>query len=57
MSAYEYNSWMSEASSKYADFKSGKLSHADFENWLLGKEIPTEKSRARSRSTISDYLL
>jgi len=57
MSQYEYNNWMSEASSKYADFKSEKLSPADFEAWLLGKEPTIEKPRVRSRNTISDYLL
>ena len=56
MSAYEYNSWMSEASRKYADFKLEKITPAEFEAWLLGKEeVPAP--RTRSRNTISDYLL
>lgn len=55
LSAYEYKSWMDDASAKYADFKAEKLSSAEFEAWLLGKEIPVQ--RTRSRSTISDYLL
>ena len=56
LSAYEYNNWMSEASKKYADFKADKLSSVEFEAWLLGKEI-TPAPKARSRSSISDYLL
>lgn len=56
LSAYEYNSWMKEASQKYADFKLDNLSSAEFEAWLLGKEV-TPAPRARTRSSISDYLL
>ncbi|MBO5733269.1 MAG: hypothetical protein J6R66_00060 [Clostridia bacterium] len=56
LSAYQYNNWMKEASEKYASFKADKLSSAEFEAWLLGKEI-TPAPRARSRSSISDYLL
>lgn len=55
LSAYEYRNWMNDASAKYADFKADKLSSAEFEAWLLGKEIPVQ--RTRSRNTISDYLL
>lgn len=55
LSAYEYNNWMSEASQKYADFKAEKLSPAEFEAWLLGKEAPAP--RTRSRNTIQDFLL
>lgn len=55
LSAYEYRNWMSEASKNYADYKADKLSSAEFEAWLLGKETPAPKTR--SRSTISDYLL
>ena len=55
LSSYEYRSWMTEASSKYADFKAEKLSPVEFEAWLLGKEAPAP--RTRSRNTISDYLL
>ena len=56
LSAYEYNNWMREASRKYADFKADKLSTAEFEAWLTGKEI-TPAPRSRQRSSISDYLL
>lgn len=56
LSAYEYNNWMSEASQKYADFKAEKLTSAEFEAWLLGKEV-TPAKRTRQRSSISDYLL
>ena len=56
LSAYEYGNWMKEASQKYADFKLDKLSAVEFEAWLLGKEL-TPAPRARSRSSISDYLL
>ncbi len=56
LSSYEYSSWMSTASSQYADFKAGNLSAAEFEAWLLGKETAPTK-RAKSRSSISDYLL
>lgn len=56
LSAYEYGNWMKEASQKYADFKLDKISSAEFEAWLLGKEF-TPAPKARSRSSISDYLL
>ena len=56
LSAYEYGNWMKEASQKYADFKLDKLTSAEFEAWLLGKEI-TPAPKARTRSSISDYLL
>lgn len=56
MSTYEYNNWMSEASKKYADYKAENITSAEFEAWLLGKDI-TPAPRSRSRSTISDYLL
>ena len=56
LSTYEYNNWMKEASSKYADFKLGNLNATTFEAWLLGKEI-TPAPRSRSRSTIQDFLL
>lgn len=56
LSAYEYNNWMKEASQKYADFKLDKLSSAEFEAWLLGKEV-SPSPKVRSRSSISDYLL
>lgn len=55
MSAYEYSTWMNEASKKYADYKAENLTAAEFEAWLSGKEVPAP--RTRSRSTISDYLL
>lgn len=56
LSTYEYNNWMKEASSKYADFKSGNLDSETFEAWLLGKEI-TPSPRTRARNTIQDFLL
>ncbi len=56
LSSYEYRNWMNEASEKYSDFKLGKLDTKAFEAWLLGKEI-TPAPKARSRNTISDYLL
>ncbi len=56
LSAYEYSSWMNEASSKYADFKAGSLDASDFEAWLLGKET-TPAPRTRARNTIQDFLL
>ena len=56
LSAYEYGNWMKEASAKYADFKLDKISAAEFEAWLLGKEIAIAP-KARTRSSISDYLL
>lgn len=56
LSSYEYDSWMSEASQKYAQFKADEISSGEFEAWLLGKEF-TPTKRARSKNTISDYLL
>ncbi len=56
LSAYEYNNWMSDASSKYAAFKQGDLDAATFEAWLLGKETAPTPTK-RSRSTIQDFLL
>ena len=56
LSTYEYNSWMKETSSKYADFKNNNISAAEFEAWLLGKEY-TPRQRQRTKSSISDYLL
>ncbi len=56
MSAYEYKNWMATASQKFADYKEEKISPAEFEAWLLGKE-EAPVPRARTRNTISDYLL
>ena len=56
LSEYEYRNWMNETSEKYKDFKADKISTAEFEAWLLGKEF-TPTPRTRTRSSISDYLL
>ncbi len=56
LSSYEYDSWMSQTSKMYADFKADEISAPEFEAWLTGKEY-TPARRTKSKNSISDYLL